>query len=127
MSPDLVRDDSGDVSPGIGTPGHESLPVWPVDTNLVYGDGSNKLKLMLQRPLVRLVIQDAIENVKVPILFTDAFPDAKLIISFAKEALLSAAKRHCPATYDIYNRLTNDDDHIPKINPLVCILYTLYR
>lgn len=93
--------------------------LWPADTNFVYADGSNRLKLMLQRPLVRLIIQDAIENVRASILFTDAFPDATLSMTFTKDALISAAKAHLPASYDIHARLMGDDDYVTKVIPLV--------
>lgn len=93
--------------------------IWPVDTDLVYADGSSKLKLMLQRPLVRLVIQDSIEKIWATILFTDAFPDTALGNVFARDALLSAVKGHLPATHGIHTRLMGDDDYISKIIPVV--------
>ena len=98
----------------------ESPPtVWPVDTNLVYTDGSNKLKLTSQLPLVRDIIHDAIENIQALILFTDAFPDAALSIVFVKDALISAAKSHFPGGRDIHTRLMHDVDYITKLFPLV--------
>lgn len=93
--------------------------LWPVNTNLVYSDTSNKLKLMPQHALVRVVIQDAIENVRASILFTDAFPDASLSMTFAKDGLITAAKAHLPASHNIHARLIGDSDYVPKIIPLV--------
>jgi hypothetical protein len=86
----------------------------------VYVSGDNKVKLLLQHTLVRLVIQDAIENIRASIIFTNAFPDAALSIMFAKSALMSAAKGQLPATQDIYSRLMRDDDYLSSIIPVVC-------
>jgi hypothetical protein len=91
---------------------------WPSGTNLVYAEG-NKVKLMLQHPLVKLVIQEAFDNFKAAILFTHAFPDAKLSLTFAKDALILGAKRHLPATQDILTQVSHDDEYISKINILV--------
>ncbi|KAH9997086.1 hypothetical protein BJV77DRAFT_960342 [Russula vinacea] len=90
--------------------------LWHADTNFV-------LKLMLQCPLIRLIIQDAIENVRALILFTDAFPDATLSMTFTKDALISAAKAHLPASYDIHARLMGDDDYVTKIRGRICLFH----
>jgi hypothetical protein len=93
--------------------------VWPLDTNLVYTDGSNKLKLTLQHPLVLRVIQNAIENFGATLLFSDAFPDATVSLTFAKNAFLLAAKAHFPATQDIHIRLLHNLNYITQINRVV--------
>lgn len=98
---------------------------WPSDTNLVYADG-NKVKLMLQHALVKLVIQEAFDDFKAAILFTHAFPDAKLSLTFARDALISGAKRHLPATQDILTRVSRDDEYISKINTLVRAYIEIY-
>lgn len=87
----------------------------------MFTDGGNKLKLTAQKSHVRLVIQDAIENIRSMILFTHSFPDITLSVAFAKEALLMAAKAHLPETQDIYARLLHDDNYLSKIHPLVSI------
>ena len=88
----------------------------------MFADGGNKLKLTAQKSHVRLVIQDAIENIRSMILFTHAFPDITLSVAFAKEALLMAAKAHLPETQDIYARLLHDDSYLSKIHPLVRVV-----
>ena len=98
---------------------------WPSDTNLVYADG-NKVKLMLQHALVKLVIQEAFDNFKAAILFTHAFPDAKLSLTFARDALILGAKCHLPATQDILTRVSRDDEYISKINTLVRAYIEIY-
>jgi hypothetical protein len=93
--------------------------IWPIDTNLVYVNGSSKLRLTLQHTLVRRVIQDSIEKIQADILFTDAFPDATLSVEFAKNALVLAAEALLPATHDIHARLQGDSDYISKLVPVV--------
>ena len=112
-----------DPAAGITPRSWPSSTVWPSDTNLVYTDGSNKLRLTLQHPLVQRVIQDAINNFKASILFNDAFPDASISLTFARDAFLSAAKAHYPATQDIQHRLTHDVDYITQINRVVRIQF----
>lgn len=92
---------------------------WPDHTDLVYADGSTKLYLMGQRPLVKYIIQDGIERVKASILCTDAFPDATLSNTFARDALILAADLSLPASRSIRARLVEDDDYIGKIICLV--------
>jgi hypothetical protein len=98
-----------------------TVSAWPLHTDLVFADGGNKLKLTAQKSHVRLVIQDAIENIRSMILLTHAFPDITLSVAFAKEALLMAAKARLPETQDIYTRLSHDDNYLSKIHPLVSI------
>ena len=74
---------------------------------------------MLQHPLVKLVIQEAFDNFKAAILFTHAFPDAKLSLTFARDALILGAKHHLPATQDILTQVSRDNEYISKINTLV--------
>ena len=94
---------------------------WPVETDLVFAAGSNKLMLTSQRPLVRAVIQDAIENLRAALLFNNAFPDICFAFTLIKDCLLTSAKNHTGAA-DILNRLQHDADYILKITPLVFLL-----
>lgn len=70
---------------------------------------------MLQHPLVQLVIQDAIKNLKSSILFADAFPNVAVGIRFARSALTSAAIGQLLvaslAANDIHTQLTQDDTY----------------
>ncbi|KAI9448875.1 hypothetical protein BJY52DRAFT_1193093 [Lactarius psammicola] len=101
------------VTPDSGLP----LRTWPVDTDLVYTTGSNKVMLTIQRPLVHAVIQEAIENLQAGLLFTNAFPD---------DCLLTAANRHKPGATDILERLQRDQDYMLKITPVprarICLI-----
>ncbi|KAN0140500.1 hypothetical protein V8E53_001709, partial [Lactarius tabidus] len=60
------------------------------NTDLVFADGSNKLMLTNQRPIIRVIVRDATELLRASLVFTNAFPDPVLAFNFAKQALLSA-------------------------------------
>jgi hypothetical protein len=94
--------------------------IWPVDTNLVFINGETTLKLTHQPTVLRLVIKNAIDNLKGSIVFTDAFPDYTLTIKFAKSALISATMGQLSTAQGIHTWLMNDDDYVSGIIPLVC-------
>lgn len=93
--------------------------VWPVDTDLIYAPGSNKIMLTLQMPLVRTVVQDAFENIRASILFEDAFPDLNLTVLFVRKNLIRAARAHLPRAVDIHRRLIRDDRYLDQLSRLV--------
>lgn len=92
---------------------------WPVHTELVLASGSDRLKLTNQRPLVRSVLQKAIEHLRATMLFTNAFPDVCVALGLIKDCLLTAANQLQPGSVDILKRLTNDQEYLSKITPLV--------
>ena len=94
---------------------HESGATWPVDTDLVYAEGSTKLKLTIQHALVRMILQDAIDHIRSKILFTHAFLDASLSITFARDALISAVLDRLPTSQNVHAQLISDDDYIGKL------------
>ena len=84
--------------------------------------GSNKLKLTSQRPLVRIVLHEAIELLRAAMLFNNAFPDVCVSLGLIKDCLFAAAKHLKPGTAEILERLTQDADYMSKIIPLVRLL-----
>ncbi|KAN0141246.1 hypothetical protein V8E53_001002 [Lactarius tabidus] len=92
---------------------------WPVATDLVLAAGSSKLLLLSQRPIVRAVIQEAIENLRAGLLFSNAFPDVCNALTLIKDCLLTAALRLKPGATEMLKRLTHDQDYLLKITPLV--------
>ncbi|KAN0130984.1 hypothetical protein V8E53_011117 [Lactarius tabidus] len=92
---------------------------WPVDTNLVFAAGSHKLMLLNQRPIVRAVIQEAIENLRAALLFTNAFPDVCSALMLIKDCLFTAALCLKPGASEVLHRLTNDQDYLLRITPLL--------
>ncbi|KAI9447170.1 hypothetical protein BJY52DRAFT_1193540 [Lactarius psammicola] len=91
---------------------------WPTDTDLVSPPGTTKLMLTSQQPLVRAVVQDAIENLRASLMFSHAFPDAIVAFSFTKESLIAAAESHKPGATYIQRRLQQDEDYLVKIAQL---------
>jgi len=66
-----------------------------------------------------MVIVDAIENIRVSLLFLDAFPDAARAAEFIRGGLLTGAVRQGPAGDAVYKRLREDEQYISAITPLV--------
>lgn len=86
---------------------------WPTETDLVFLQGSNKLMLTVQSPLIRAVIQDSIERTRASLLFLNAFPNLFETLEYIEEALVSAAEQ-IKAAASIHRRLQGD--HMYTIN-----------
>src|SRR6201996_6683762 len=67
------------------------LPSWPLETDLHIIPGTTRIALTGQQPTVRMVIGEAIENVRVSLLFVDAFPDAARTHEFIRDGLLTVS------------------------------------
>jgi hypothetical protein len=85
----------------------------------VFAPDSNRVMLTMQRPLVRVVIQDSFDILRISLLFTNAFPEGSVAVQFVKEALLTSALNHRPGAARIYQRLLHDEEYLSKIIPLV--------
>jgi hypothetical protein len=85
----------------------------------------HRFMLTHQRPIVRTVIQEGIENLRAALLFTNAFPDVCVALTLIKDSLLNAADnyRHMPGATDILKQLKHNQDYLLKITPLVRPLY----
>lgn len=94
-------------------------PSWPSETDLRVIPGTTRIALTGQQPTVRMVIGEAIENVRVSLLFVDAFPDAARTLEFIREGLFSAAAKQGPSAAPILRRLRADDEYLSTISPLV--------
>jgi len=88
-------------------------------TDLVFPQDSNRVMLTIQRPLVRVVIQDSFDILHASLHFTDAFPKASVALQFVRDALLRSALNHMPGAGRIYQRLLHDKEYLWKIIPLV--------
>ena len=95
---------------------------WPADTDLVLAAGSSKLSLLAQHPIVRAVIQEAIDNLQAALVFTNAFPDICNALTLIKDCLLDAALCLKPGATEMLERLKHDQDYVLKITPLVSVL-----
>lgn len=107
----------GDVT--VSTPAPDT-PLWPADTNLIFQEGTTKILLMGQPSLLRVVIQDAMDNFHADLLSSHAFPDLTTALTVIRAALLSSAKAHFPTALNIHTRLQSDNDYVAAISRLVC-------
>jgi len=90
--------------------------------DLVFAMGSLKIKLMLQRPLVWVVIQDSFDILYSLLQSTNAFPNGAVTIQLVRNALLRSALRHTPGALTIHQRLLYNLEYFHKILPLVSII-----
>ena len=82
------------------------------DTDLIFVPGTNRLILSAQQPLIRVIIQDTIENLRAFLLFNHAFPVALQAIKFVRDSILLAAENYKPATSAIAARLNTNNDYL---------------
>ena len=90
----------------------------PVETDLIFVSGTTRVMLTAQQPVMRSVIHDAFERVRVYLLFNNAFPDASIVLSMTKAALVTAAEAHERAS-KIYRRLLDDAEYATSMIHLV--------
>ena len=76
--------------------------------------------LTVQRPLMRMVIQGAFDEVQKSLMFHNAFPDTFIALDFTRDAILAAAESFDQAS-DIYNRLVTDAEYMNKMTRLVSV------
>ena len=88
-------------------------------SDLRFVPGTNRILLNSQHPIVNRVIVDAIENIRVSLLFLDAFPDAARAAEFTRDGLLTSATKQGSAGAAVYKQLRDDDDYLSVIAPLV--------
>jgi len=98
-----------------------AAPKWPVETEMVFSDGRTKIGLINQNLLVRMVLQDAIENMHVNLLFHHSFPNATIALASTKAALEDAAKARLPRTAAILNRLRSDVEYLANMSVIVSL------
>jgi hypothetical protein len=91
---------------------------WPVETDLIFVPGTMRVMLTAQRPLMRSVIHDAFERVRLYLLFNNAFPDAAIILSMTKDSLITAAESHERAL-SIHQRLLHNEQYVTNMIRLV--------
>ena len=79
----------------------------------------NRLTLSAQKPLICVVVQDAIENLHASLLFEHAFPNAPTAIRVVRKCLLDAAERYKPGASAIHEQLMADEDYMTMMVHLV--------
>ena len=107
------------VLPTIGTSVTPATP-WPADTDLMFAVGETKLRIALQRPLIRDIIKDAFKNMRAYLMFNNAFPGVTLALTFARDSLIAAAEGHQPDAAILSRRFQQDQAYFAKLISLVC-------
>ncbi|KAN0132250.1 hypothetical protein V8E53_010016 [Lactarius tabidus] len=82
--------------------------------------GSTKLMLTLQRLLICTIIQDVFEHMHAYLVFTNAFPNLKIMLIFAHDSLVAAAEGHQPEANAICEQFRQDEEYFNKVVPLPC-------
>ena len=95
------------------------VPISQHDIDLVFLQGSTKLMLTSQQPLIRAIVSDLIETLRAFLLFRNAFPDANVVFSFTREALHLTTEGHRPGGTHVQNRLEDDTEYAAKLISLV--------
>ena len=90
----------------------------PVKTDVIFVSGITRVLLTNQSPIMHSIIQDALENIWVFLLFNNAFLNAITIPSVTRNAMVAAAET-CQSSSRIYQRLLNDEDYMTIMNCLV--------
>ncbi|KAH9033901.1 hypothetical protein EDB85DRAFT_2144685 [Lactarius pseudohatsudake] len=98
-----------------------------VDTDLVFVDGTTKIMLTSQRPLIRAIVQDAIENLRASMLFHNAFPDVTIAFAFTRDALITATEKHGHGGGIVQRRLQVDGEYLTKLVSLSRVRFPLFR
>jgi hypothetical protein len=91
---------------------------WPVETDLIFVSGTTKVMLTAQRPLMRCVIHGAFDEVRVSLMFSNAFPDAVTVLSMTRDALVTVAESR-ERSSSIHQRLLNDEGYVASMIRLV--------
>ncbi|KAF8260875.1 hypothetical protein EI94DRAFT_1811120 [Lactarius quietus] len=87
-----------------------------VNMDLVFLEGLAKLMLTHQRPIIRAIVQDAIDHLCVSLLVRNAFPDPVVAIAFMKDALhLAAECSDKPGATTVQAQLQDDDEYVAKL------------
>ncbi|KAH8979863.1 hypothetical protein EDB86DRAFT_2835669 [Lactarius hatsudake] len=109
------------------TPGSLVPNVSCVDTDLVFVGNTTKIMLTSQCPLIRAVVQDAIENLQASILFINAFPDVTVTFTLTKDALITATENHGQGGGIVQHRLQVDDEYLTKLISLAHAWIPIFR
>ena len=102
-------DDGDDMSHDAGSSvAHHAtvMPTWPVETNLVFSAGRNRIGLMNQQREVQFVLQDTIENIHLYLMIRHSFPRSGAAIEGTRAALIKAARGRLPGAAGILNHIS---------------------
>lgn len=92
-------------------------PAWPAKMNLYFILGTTRIILRSQQLTVHLVIGDGIDNLRVSLVFVNAFPDGAHTLEFIRKGLLSATEGQGVTAAAIHQRLQDDEAYYSAIAP----------
>lgn len=72
----------------------------------------------MQRPTIRNIIHDAIDELRALLVIREAFPNGITTVCYIRHALNTAAEKRCPIASSIHKRLLGDEDYGFKLIPL---------
>lgn len=116
VMPNIIPDVAANVVPEVAPNAQQAA--WPVDTDVIFVSGTTRVLLTNQSPIMRSIIQDALENIRVFLLFNNVFPNVITIPSITRNAMVAAAETRWLSSR-IYQRLLNDEDYVTIMNHLV--------
>ena len=96
---------------------------WPLETELILSS-RKKVNLTLQSVAICVLLQDAIDTVRLLLLFDNAFPDANMTLKIIRDGLLSAAEKYKPEMSVIHEQLTSDVKYFAKLSSVVCLIFS---
>lgn len=96
------------------------MPTWPMETDVVLSH-RNKMCLLNQQTLVRVVLKKAIDFVLTDLLFCNSFPNAVVAGTSARQAVTKAAFAHYPGAAAIHTRLLRDRLYMANMSIIVSI------
>jgi hypothetical protein len=103
------------------SPSPDSQFVWPADTDICFQPGTSKVMLTNQRPLLRVIITEAMEQVRADLLFNYAFPNPLVALTSIRNSLITCGSR-VPNAETFYRRLLFDEQYMTALIPLVSFL-----
>jgi hypothetical protein len=89
------------------------------NTELILVPGTNRLTLSAQRPLIWVIVQDTIENLRALLLFDHTFPNAVKARRAIQKSILAAANKYRPGATAIYKQLNRDEEYMLMLARLV--------
>lgn len=92
---------------------------WPIESDLIFAKGSNKITLTAQDSVLQDVIQDAINNLRISLLFENAFPNAIALPAIIEQSLFTAADHS--GAHTVRTRLMYDREYRLKMMRLVSL------
>jgi hypothetical protein len=104
-------------------------PQWPIDTDVIYVNGTNRLKLSVQPRVLQKFFHTAFENLRKGLVFYHAFPNPTTLPRMLRKAVTDAAEIHTyvDGRYDssaacVHQRILTDVEYETQMVKLVSII-----